>query len=308
MNTVQKEHHKQQNLAMGLLIDDIVRFACKEFAKNQGSVACKKNNQDCNNVRAWECVKAVHDERTKKQEYDCAIMPDYYIPVFLYEYASEIEYALNTAYPEGLPIPLNVVSIGSGASPDLYAMYNMLQHSKDAEEISYTAIEPNPHWKKYINFIQTQHPNYYYAAESILNLSPGTKDRIKNCNLLIIQYFFSAVNCDTNGLDPYFDALIREIIPFMQAGSKIIINDVNSYYMGRDKWDNFLQKIKTIRTTATAKKLCFNKVSEKMYEYGDLYPSSEDAKETGILYVPIQEAMPFNPHLTCRSCQMIITL
>lgn len=293
---------------MGLLIDDIVRLACDEFDKIKGSVACKKGKQNCCIPLAKECMKAVHEERTKKQEYDCVIMPDYYITAFQYEYASEMEYALNIAYPDGLPTPLNVVSIGSGASPDLYAMYNMLKQSQDAEAISYIGIEPNQFWDKYIHFIQAHHPNYYHASESVLNLSAGTKDRIKNCDLLTIQYFFSAVNCDTNGLNPYFDVLINEIIQYMQPGSKIIINDVNSRNMGRDLWIQFFDKIKLYHKSAEKTRRYFFKKGDFTPEYGDMYPHPGEAEETDILYEHPKMRWPFDPHLSCRSCQMIITL
>lgn len=295
---------------MEKLLEHLIDFADQEFNTTPKGSNCTLSWSlaPCTVASAKNCLDNVHFRSPGQQVYNCHKMLECYIPFYMYEYTSEMVYALNKVYTNGIPKRIKITSIGSGASPDLCAIdHIIISRGQRDIDISYTGIEPNAHWFKFIDVIKSHYPSFYHAPEDILNLSQATIDRVKGTDLLVIQYFFSALYRETMSLSQCFDAIIENVVRHMAPGTHIIINDVNSYKLGRNTWDEFYSKIKMNFPTAKQQKLCFFKTNN-MLDYGEEYPHFPATCGTPIRFIPSEKTFRYDPHRECRSCQMIITL
>ena len=115
-------------------IDKIVEYCDRNIKKYASKRVC----EDCNHCtkcpgNCGECLDQVHRSRKadERQDYNCLYMVQYYVCRYMYAYASEIGDCLNVIESEIMELPhINMLSIGSGPSPDLYALWKFKKDKK----------------------------------------------------------------------------------------------------------------------------------------------------------------------------------
>ena len=127
----------------------------------------------------------------ERQDYDCPFMIQYYICRYIYAYTSEIEDCLKIISDKVIDLQhIHMLSIGSGSSPDLYALWRFHKETGYSKPISYIGFEHNAHWKD-INektkdlFVNTDFRIQYFYEDVFETF----KNRnISKTNILVLQY------------------------------------------------------------------------------------------------------------------------
>lgn len=277
-------------------------------------VDCSDDNlQNCKN-----CLEKVHFAVSGQQSYTCSKMTYLYPLRFLFSYATEIYDTLKSRMEFRSLQNAKMVSVGCGAAPDLCAIeYYITGRKLPYEGFEYVGIDANPYWVPYHEKLVQLCNFATFYTEDILNLSDESRNRVKNCNLLSIQYFFSAVydKSDPARIDAYFKAICENIVAYMPAGGMIIINDTNSSEMGRPKWEEFFQLVESIRPGATVKRYSYYR-NYYFSEYGETitryshWPSTmkNPAPIPNYVATPPDKKELYGTHVICGSSQMIISL
>ena len=119
-----------------------------------------------------------------------------------------------------------------------------LQKNTPGKTLEYRGIDKNPLWE----FVHNQ--VLQYTAEEITYINLSTEDAftfleqfaVGDINVLVLQYIISAlyVSEGSDAVDKLFDLIVDSIVKLKNDSEPfvILINDVNSRYMGRDLFLN----------------------------------------------------------------------
>lgn len=266
--------------------------------------------------RGKACLDKVHFNTAGRQEYLCNKMVYYYVPCFYYQYVSEIWYALRQFNPLSILDELRVVSLGCGAAPDLCAIDGYLKERSSNVPYTYLGLDANDFWGILQQIINAKRPQAKFELGSIEDLPPRFMARAEKFNMLILQYFLSALCQKERGgkiPDSVIAAIVHLVNEKMDERGFIIINDTNHRLTGRDDWGRLVMSIKQIRPDATAFACHFPR-NKNCYAYGASYAElglehEELRGEFKIIPdIPDEVAFEYDPHRTCGSCQLIIRL
>lgn len=284
-----------------------VRYDDAPIERTDGLECSLKSVDAC-----FKCIRDVHFPRSGQQLYGCNKMIEMYPSTFLAAYTSEIYKTLEDRLPNGILQDAKMVSIGCGAAPDLCAVDLLTERGAQAlGSFSYVGIEPNCYWEPFHNFLRANRNFATFYKENVLNLSPECIEAVRNCKVLVLQYFFSAVYDKTSRRinEAYFTEICEKIVRYMQEGGVIIINDTNSDEMGRLQWDSFYEMVKVIHPSASQQKFSYYK-HQHFVEYGErIYKNSyQEAPVAVVMCVPDERRKKYKTRIICGSSQMIITL
>ncbi|MCQ2364259.1 MAG: hypothetical protein MJ051_01725 [Akkermansia sp.] len=288
------------------LVDDLSGLALERFSEADVAMAPGRSCAGVSLESCLSCLKHVHFGDAHQQKYWCNKMIDLYVPQFIYAYASEIYYALEKLYCGHAPTQIKVVSIGCGAAPDLLALEKM--NSEKNIGFEYIGIDLNEYWEPYHRVINDSSLNACVYHADICSLSESLQEQLKSCDLLILQYFLSAVFDKVTRRVPeeIINAIYKSVVHYMPEGSAVIVNDLNSDYMGRPQWDAIFS-CDGVNRTFQREDFCFDKKSANGYTpYGKVLKHYPHAFWTSPIPVcfNISDAVKsrFDPHMYCRSC------
>ncbi|MDE6024552.1 MAG: hypothetical protein K2G45_03775 [Lachnospiraceae bacterium] len=225
-------------------IDKIVEYCDRNIKRYASKRVCR----DCNHCtkcprNCGKCLDQVHLSRDvgERQDYDCQYMVQYYVCRYMYAYATEIEDGLSVIENEIMKLQhIHMLSIGSGPSPDLYALWKFKKDNNYSKPISYIGFEHNEYWED-INekttdiFSESNIRIQYFYEDAIETFK--TKNLAKT-NILVLQYVLSHVvyNGREDEIEEFFNDLIENVILSMEDRAFIIINDIN-HYLARDRFE-----------------------------------------------------------------------
>lgn len=222
----------------------MVDYCDKDLRRYAFKTVCS----DCNHCTSCpgdcgKCIDQVHLSRgmDERQDYNCPYMVEYYVCKYIYAYASEIGDCLNIIRDKVLQLEhIHMLSIGSGPSPDLYALWKFKKDFEYDCPISYIGFEHNEYWEDINNrtidiFDGTDIKIQYFYEDAIESFK--TKN-LKKTNILVLQYLLSHIvyNGREREIKSFFVNLIENVILRMEKKSFIIINDIN-HYLARDKFE-----------------------------------------------------------------------
>lgn len=297
-----------------MLLNEMIEFCNSNYSSQDTShICCDCNHPDECSGSCKDCLEQIHYPNrysNGKTDYDCENLINFYVCDYAYKYASEILYLIRKCRILESFEEYRVLSLGCGACPDLMAFEELIAISGEEKKIKYLGVDKNNLWfsvheeiKRYglknnlsVNFAYEDIVNYLYAGKNI-----------RGANVLVLQYIISHFyNTGQIGMiSVFFDGIIQHIIKNKRQGSQfvILINDVNSFYRGRDYFEKLYKKILDAGYEATCNKYYFNyNIKNEKQRYGVMHRSAE------ILFNIPNEIYSYEPWEICSSAQMIIEI
>lgn len=290
-------------------IDKLVRYCDSNLKKYASKYVCDKcnHNIDCPGD-CGKCIDQVHLSRgdDERQDYDCSYMIMYYVCKYIYAYTSEIEDCLSIIQNEIVNLEhIDMLSIGSGSSPDLYALWRFYKEVNYSKPISYIGYEHNEHWMDINHKTEELFKDTSFRIQYIYEdvFKSFRHKNVLNANILVLQYVLSHIvyNGREYEIENFFSNLVENVILKMESKAFVIINDIN-HCLARDKFV-LLEKI----IMSHGKKI---RVHKFYYLYGELNGFQKDGVEHHSNHIHYEVDNEINScyavRNNCRSIQHII--
>lgn len=290
------------------MLKQFIEF-CDENCRPCLSKICENcNRQNGCSGSCSDCLNEIHFHHSGegRSEYDCKNLLNYYACKYQYAYASEILYALNVKDNWfGNLSQYNVLSIGAGPSPDLFALYTYNKQSERGKKISYLGLDCNKKWKR-------QHDEIYeLAKEREIEVQYEYKDAINffkekniaDVNIIVMQYFLSSLEYSERGKEiaSFLGSVFNNVIKKVTENIYFIINDIN-HYIVRDRVYGFLDKLNCCGINS--------RYCQYFFPYDNINDAQRDGEShqsTELLYkVSDDISGTYNIRKNCRSEQFII--
>ncbi len=261
---------------------------------------CTANDECKNCLAGMHWFNSEYNNRNNGK-YDCINMIYYYINNYYQKYMSEIYYAIDTAQLNKDKEEINIVSLGCGAMPDLAALQIYLGNTES--KINYLGFDYTQQWCNVVNEIDIPSNIKCDIIEGdILEKlkSEDIVDYLSNVDVLCLSYVISSYyhNNKNDEVEKVYNLICEKIVPLMNKGSFIIINDTNNNGTGRDTFIN-LYDIITCSSKDKEEK-CFNPYwCDNYFTYGNTYNNSTFIYERPIGILPCDN---------CSSAQLIIKI
>ena len=183
-----------------------------------------------------------HEDR----KYNCIPITFSYVIRFSNRYASEVLTALRCRLIRETfqnVDEIKVLSIGCGPATEVIALEKFSR--EENKVIKYYGYDINPIWNKTQQILEKHLINT--KCNTMFDSSEFQDDNkiLPEIDILILNYVISDIHKHDKKNVNFFLENIKKIAEKMKSNSIIIINDVNSYYMGRDEiecWGNKLDK------------------------------------------------------------------
>ena len=240
------------------LLKNLIIF-CDEFyqshKKEIGACPnCSHENRNClGNCKS--CLEELTWENFKRKNYNCEKLAAYYVCKFLNKFASEIFYLLTNEKVEAILKTyneFNILSLGCGPASDIIAFDEFIRQVLNKPiNVNYTGIDIACKWQyihekicQEVSSLNYQPPKFNYedVTEEISEID------VSNTNIMVIENLFSALIRTKNEreMDLFLDNLAN-LISQMPKDSIVLINDINSCNLYRDKWLSIVYKIQMQR-------------------------------------------------------------
>jgi hypothetical protein len=200
----------------------------------------------CNiNQHCLGCLcKIFFEQEHRMRTYKCLPITYYYIKRFTDAFASEI-YRILFQYDDiwNNIINKNIVSIGCGPATELIAIEKVMRDKSLQTTCQYVGFDLNGIWSSVwdilTNILQLHNMQISFQSNNLSANNPV----LHNTKLLILNHVVSDVfkHSQIPRIDTY-NFLQNDITPLIQQmpiDSFILINDVNSFKMGRDEIENW---------------------------------------------------------------------
>lgn len=215
------------------------------------------NHQNCKNTCSKQsfCLDCLNDILTndtslisRLRNYSCENITYSYVLRYLNRYASEI-YRIFSKTKFIQRKNINMISLGCGPATELIG-FQAAYHSATPEGIlNYYGYDANNIWSNCQNILSNIYSkipnvNCYFSTNYIYFSDP----LIQNTDLFILNYVISHVHKHVNSTNTYdrektvTDFLNNTITPIfdrMPSGSILLINDTNSWNLGRNQIENW---------------------------------------------------------------------
>ncbi len=281
-----------------MLLDNVVEF-CNNMYSSYGD-KCGREKEGCNHPSGecsgscYNCLYQVHFPKrpNEKTLYDCPKMLYHYVCQYSYLYTNELlcAFVYKLSLIEQYPY-YHVLSLGCGGCSDLMALEILCGYNQFTIPIAYFGIDVNELWKP-IHFYMKEYCksneiSYKVCYDDIFNYFQCTP--IIDANIIVISYLISYL-CNTGQIqkvDILADTLAKKVIK--NKGKQpllLIINDVNSYYRGRDAFNYFINAIENNSL----------KVLKSEYKYFD-NAKLKDGQKIGTPYAMKNVIFPIPPQI-----------
>ena len=292
------------------MIEQLIEYCNQEYVKKNSKGSC----ENCNHVNGCpgncgNCMDQIHLFRKlpeSRKDYDCPHIMDYYVCKYLYAYASEIEDSAWQIFEEIKKLEeIHMLSIGCGASPDLFGIYHLLKWQNVDKRISYIGYDHNNNWNKIHHKIHEIFKDenvkikyFYHDAFEVFK-----ENTLEKANILVLQYVLSHIvyNQRESEIEGFFVKLVENVIFKMEDKAYIIIIDINHYLA----CDNF--KVLEDIITTRGKRIMVHKL---YYPYKVLNKFQKDGfpyNSNNIHYAINSELINrYETRNDCRSVQHIV--
>ena len=297
-----------------MLIDRVMSFCDSEYRNAHRDTRCEDclHTGECSR-NCKDCLEEIHypsRHPNGKRFYDCPHLINFYVCYYTYKYATEIYYLLQKSDALTEIEHYSIFSIGCGACPDLMAFELYLQRNALGKTLEYRGIDKNPLWEPVHSQV------LQYTAEEITYINLSTEDAftfleqfaVGDINVLVLQYIISALYVSEGpvAVDRLFDLIIDSIVKLKNDSEPfvILINDVNSKYMGRDLFLNLTTKLQSAGFHGSYAQYYFDKnIQVEAQRYGIKHENSAAMKEA-----TARKYRQYEPWQFCTSAQLLIEI
>lgn len=290
------------------MLEQFIEF-CDENCRPCLSEVCKNcNRKNGCSGSCSDCLDEIHFSHSGegRSEYNCKNLLNYYVCRYQYAYASEILYALRVKDKWFRNLSqYNVLSIGAGPSPDLFALYRYIKQSELGKTINYLGFDCNENWKrqhrKIHELADERGIKVQYKYEDAISFFK--EKSVEDSNIIVMQYFLSSINYSRRGeeIASFLNSVLDNVIMKATENIYIIINDIN-HYIVREHVYKFLDNLN-----------CCG-IKSECCQYFFPYDNINDAQRGGnshqcteLLYKVSDDIYDnYNIRKSCRSEQFII--
>jgi hypothetical protein len=191
------------------------------------------------------------------------------------------------------------VSIGCGPATEIIAIEKIMRDKSITKTCQYFGFDFNPIWnsvqKILTNIFLSNNCNLSFQNELLSN-----NPVLQNTKLLILNHVVSDVykhaqkNSRADAL-AFLQNDINPIIQQMPSNSYILINDVNSYNMGRDEIETWVNQSN-----------CFFNIIEIGYFLNQGYPDQAKFKDIRAKKRMDRDSVFFGSNIVCQSAYVIL--
>lgn len=232
------------------LFNEIIKYCDEYYIKNKQngikcSGECSHDYCNCNGFCSNCMEELTWNKPNGRTNYDCEKLTSYYVCKFLNRFSSEIYHALNSSFISEKLMKLekfNILSLGCGPASDIIAFDSFNKnHMANPVDIYYRGVDIAEAWQHIHQKLEylAEENNYSQPFFSYSDVFEKIGDvPIKDVNILVVQNLISTfvrTGCDSK-LNVFLDNLIINVINYMPNNSIIIINDINSCNLLRDRW------------------------------------------------------------------------
>ncbi|WP_288959225.1 hypothetical protein [uncultured Treponema sp.] len=203
---------------------------------------CSDQDCKCDCVQSYNCVQCLSDMYNNPihsyRTYNCVPITFSYVIRYANRYSSEIYTILNCLQKLFERSTIKVISLGCGPATELIALDKKCSESNTS--FSFIGFDTNHIWNNCQSILAK---NFQQKGISVHFLEKNLdKDFrfLSNTDLLILNYVISDIYKHDYEKLPQFFSSLTDIFMSMPNNSYIIINDVNSYNMGRDEIENWV--------------------------------------------------------------------
>lgn len=278
---------------------------------------CKYKKTVCSDLTFGskkDCVTYVvsmfRDPESAKQTYSCIPITFAYIFRYSKRYASEIYYIMNhfdLLSDFSFEQQINVLSIGCGPATEVIALEYLSEIQ--GKNINYIGFDMNPVWNITQSIMKEVFKDFPSCAIDFHNMElTANCSLLGHTHILILNYVVSDIykhSDDSSAGVTTFLNEVQQMFECMPDNSYIIINDVNSYNMGRDEIEAWSQQLPYVKfygifDYANRNSWCqFNQHQEQLKcrlffslpESSELDDFSETVKECRSAFVVIKKAL-----------------
>lgn len=243
---------------------------------------CVDENCNCHCREKKSCTDCLSDmfnnEEHANRLYKCTPITFSYAIRYTNRYASEIYIVLrcklvNNSFQN--TNKLNVSSIGCGPATELVALEKFSREQN--KQVNYYGYDLNDIWKSVQQTLQNNLTNTNCIATFFNSDFQDNNKILPEIDILILNYVISDIYKHNKEKVKKFLENIIKIVKKMKKNSIIIINDVNSYNMGRDEIEDCLNDLnKNYYTVAGA-----------YFDYSGRYRNQKFSKLVNIKEFPI---------------------
>ena len=281
---------------------NLIRYCAERFYHLPMCQQCPMGQCRCaGGADCYNCLRYIHDKTNNVHRYPCEKITYNYVLKHGHRYASEISNAVSLTTPYlNLTLPVSVLSVGCGPSPELYGALDALQNVT----VNYWGFDTSNVWQNIQDF---NRQNLAHLSGMRQYLPDDFIDFVRRTNsgadILILSYFFSdfikfhPAECQQFVIDlaqlicegRFHFVIINDIPLFYNSGTAYYCMEL----LARQLKDTQQMRFITVRRH-------FAIPNEFQFPYGK--------KQDDALRFPIveQDVRPFSPFGTCGSIQMLI--
>lgn len=209
------------------------------------SHTCKKNGYciDCLN----DILTNDNSITSRLREYSCENITYSYVLRYLNRYASEIYHLFEKAQFTKRQV-VNIISLGCGPATELVGFESIYHKMNPTGIINFFGFDTNAIWSSCQNQLGRIYNSYNVNCTFFNQVLLPDNQFLKNTDLLILNYVVSHIHKHVNtsdksirekAVESFLNTIISPIFDNMPSGSILLINDTNSYNLGRnqiEKW------------------------------------------------------------------------
>lgn len=209
---------------------------------------CVDENCNCHCREKKSCTDCLSDmfnnEEHANRVYKCTPITFSYTIRYTNRYASEIYIVLrcklvNNSFQN--TNKLNVLSIGCGPATELVALEKFSREQN--KQVNYYGYDLNDIWKSVQQTLQNNLTNTNCIATFFNSDFQDNNKILPEIDILILNYVISDIYKHKKEIVKKILENIIKIVKKMKKNSIIIINDVNSYNMGRNEIEDCLNDL-----------------------------------------------------------------
>ena len=279
---------------MNTLYKNLIDYCNKGLEKRLKTEGCEDckcptgSNQTCKGsckkkLNCEECLDALFngDDEQKNKRYECIPITYTYVLKYLNRYSSEI-YRIFLQKPDMIQKLNNslIFSLGCGPATELVSIDELIKEN-NLHNVNYLGFDLNNIWCKTHSIAKHTSDNEELKFEFKEELITEETDDLDKIDFLFLNYVCSDVyvheKVNNENLSEWLENKISPLINKMKSGSYIIINDVNSPYLGRYEIQEWSWNLKE-KGIINAEYFTFLKLMPSKYYRGEMYELKFDQK------------------------------
>lgn len=276
-------------------VNRLVSFCHESITKNGKCADCLLECLNSCNI----CLQEIHFGNLRT--YDCQNMIHCYTCSYIYKYASEIGHLFNLLQYNSFT-HFNILSLGCGPAPDLFAINQFLIQQDRELPITYLGVDNNHLWDSTQGTIEEIFPDY--SIDFDLHDVFDFLDSLNNLptieyNVVVLQYILNELNSHSpERIQEFIDKLVDFIVNRLPDNSTIILNDINHY------------DVRNIFSRIFVAANIHNLVSYSAYRFLNppthTYGGTLHVSDTILFNVPVEISRVHDVKSPCSSAQVVI--